>query len=82
MSSKNYSSPSFLLIAQCIGCAKKIIQSGVREVVYHLAYGKDYPTEDLFKEAGVIFRQYKGIADVDHLGQIVEDTLGLDHLEI
>jgi deoxycytidylate deaminase len=40
-------------------CAKMIINSGIREVVYNL----DYPLNDsafrLFKEAGIAVRQWK-----------------------
>ncbi|MEM4389163.1 MAG: deaminase [Candidatus Micrarchaeia archaeon] len=43
----------------CLLCAKMIINAGINEVVYNA----DYPLADtvsrMFKEAGVIFRQYK-----------------------
>jgi len=42
----------------CLGCAIKIVQTGVKEVVYHLSYKVDDRTEALFKEAGVILRQH------------------------
>ncbi|PVU97767.1 hypothetical protein BB559_001911 [Furculomyces boomerangus] len=42
----------------CIGCAKKIVQTGVREVVYSKSYGMDSHTSKLFEEAGIIMRQY------------------------
>lgn len=48
----------------CLGCAKKIIQSGVKEVIYHQAYGMDEMTAMLFKEAGVKMRQYKPVFDI------------------
>ncbi|KAI9325918.1 cytidine deaminase-like protein [Zopfochytrium polystomum] len=42
----------------CIGCAKKIVQAGVQEVVYLLSYGAmDTYTRSLFDEAGVTLRQ-------------------------
>jgi dCMP deaminase len=45
--------------APCLMCAKMIINSGIREVVYNL----DYPLNDsafqLFKEAGIAVRQLK-----------------------
>jgi dCMP deaminase len=45
--------------APCLMCAKMIINSGIREVVYNL----DYPLNDsafrLFKEAGITIRQLK-----------------------
>ncbi|KIJ45065.1 hypothetical protein M422DRAFT_29922 [Sphaerobolus stellatus SS14] len=42
----------------CLGCAIKIVQTGVKEVVYNLTYKVDDRTEALFKEAGVIIRQH------------------------
>ncbi|KAI9228448.1 MAG: cytidine deaminase-like protein [Piptocephalis tieghemiana] len=42
----------------CLGCAKKIVQSGVKEVVYSRAYGMDDLTARLFSLAGVQLRQY------------------------
>ena len=45
--------------APCLMCAKMIINSGIREVVYNL----DYPLNDsafrLFNEAGIVIRQLK-----------------------
>ncbi|KAJ1549951.1 hypothetical protein HK405_001809, partial [Cladochytrium tenue] len=42
----------------CIGCAKKIVQAGVQEVVYLLSYGPmDSQTRALFDAAGVRLRQ-------------------------
>jgi dCMP deaminase len=45
--------------APCLMCAKMILNSGIREVVYNL----DYPLNDsafrLFKEAGIAIRQLK-----------------------
>ncbi|KAI9004049.1 cytidine deaminase-like protein [Gaertneriomyces semiglobifer] len=42
----------------CLGCAKKIVQVGVKQVVYSQAYGMDGMTADLFKTAGVKLRQF------------------------
>lgn len=42
----------------CLGCAKKIIQCGVKEVVYRQEYGMDEMTLALFGEAGVEMRQF------------------------
>ncbi|KAJ3015352.1 Deoxycytidine monophosphate (dCMP) deaminase [Thoreauomyces humboldtii] len=42
----------------CLGCAKKIVQVGVKEVVYSLAYGMDDATARLFSEAGIKLRQH------------------------
>ncbi|GJJ13509.1 hypothetical protein Clacol_007763 [Clathrus columnatus] len=41
-----------------VGCAIKIVQTGVKEVVYNLSYKVDDRTEALFKEAGVVLRQH------------------------
>lgn len=42
----------------CLGCSVKIIQCGVREVVYHLGYKVDEASADLFREAGVTIRRH------------------------
>ncbi|KAJ1836138.1 Deoxycytidine monophosphate (dCMP) deaminase [Coemansia sp. RSA 2711] len=42
----------------CLGCAKKIVQVGVKVVVYSKGYGMDDLTLKLFKEARVIVRQH------------------------
>lgn len=63
-----------LLCSPCLSCAKKIIQAGVREVVYRQEYGyrvylrswynylnifrMDALTSRLFGEAGVRLRQH------------------------
>ncbi len=44
----------------CIGCAKKIVQIGVKEVVYHQTYGMDELTAKLFEKVGIILRKYQG----------------------
>ncbi|KAJ2870877.1 Deoxycytidine monophosphate (dCMP) deaminase [Coemansia aciculifera] len=42
----------------CLGCAKKIVQVGVKVVVYSKGYGMDKLTLKLFKEANIIVRQH------------------------
>ncbi|KAI9207647.1 cytidine deaminase-like protein [Polychytrium aggregatum] len=42
----------------CLGCAKKIIQVGIREVIYALGYKMDDMTAKLFDSAGVQLRQH------------------------
>ena len=41
----------------CLRCAVKIVQTGVREVVYQLAYSMDDRSRMIFQEANVLFRQ-------------------------
>ncbi|PWN22809.1 hypothetical protein BCV69DRAFT_266230 [Microstroma glucosiphilum] len=42
----------------CLRCAVKIVQTGVKEVVYQLDYSVDHRSSDIFKAAGVVFRKY------------------------
>ncbi|KAH7886091.1 cytidine deaminase-like protein [Phlebopus sp. FC_14] len=42
----------------CLKCTIKIIQSGVKEVVYNLSYKVDEASARLFKEAGVRIRRH------------------------
>ncbi|KAJ2864377.1 Deoxycytidine monophosphate (dCMP) deaminase [Coemansia erecta] len=42
----------------CLGCAKKIVQVGVKTVVYSKGYGMDDLTLKLFKEAKIVVRQH------------------------
>ncbi|KAJ2159584.1 Deoxycytidine monophosphate (dCMP) deaminase [Coemansia sp. RSA 552] len=42
----------------CLGCAKKIVQVGVKVVVYSKGYGMDDLTLKLFREAKVVVRQH------------------------
>ncbi|KAF9786662.1 cytidine deaminase-like protein [Thelephora terrestris] len=42
----------------CLGCSVKIIQCGVKEVVYHLGYKVDDGSAALFREAGVTIRRH------------------------
>jgi dCMP deaminase len=48
----------------CLGCAKKIIQVGIDEVVYSKAYGMDISTETIFKEAGIKLRQFSLLENI------------------
>ncbi|CAD6890512.1 unnamed protein product [Tilletia laevis] len=41
----------------CLRCAVKIVQTGVREVVYELDYSMDARSRQIFEEAGVEFRK-------------------------
>lgn len=41
-----------------VGCAIKIVQQGVKEVVYNKSYGMDEMTAKVFKEANVKLRQH------------------------
>lgn len=41
----------------CLRCAVKIIQTGIRHVVYQLEYSMDARTKTIFQEAGVEIRQ-------------------------
>ncbi|KAJ3335731.1 Deoxycytidine monophosphate (dCMP) deaminase [Gonapodya sp. JEL0774] len=43
----------------CLGCAKKIVQVGVNEVVYAQEYKMDEMTRTLFREAGVALRRHE-----------------------
>ncbi|CAO1615890.1 unnamed protein product [Sympodiomycopsis kandeliae] len=42
----------------CLRCAVKIVQTGVREVVYQLDYFVDKRSCEIFRSAGVLFRKY------------------------
>ena len=42
----------------CLGCAKKMIQVGVHEIVYRLEYGMDTRVKDILKQAGILVRQH------------------------
>ncbi|KAK0521791.1 Deoxycytidine monophosphate (dCMP) deaminase [Tilletia horrida] len=41
----------------CLRCAVKIVQTGVREVVYELDYSMDDRSRQIFEEAGIKFRK-------------------------
>ncbi|EGF77244.1 hypothetical protein BATDEDRAFT_14312 [Batrachochytrium dendrobatidis JAM81] len=42
----------------CLGCAKKIVQVGVKEVVFLNSYSMDEMTAALLREGGVVLRQH------------------------
>ncbi|KAG0167634.1 Deoxycytidine monophosphate (dCMP) deaminase [Apophysomyces sp. BC1034] len=42
----------------CLGCAVKIVQQGIKEVVYSISYGMDQMTARIFAEAKVKLRQH------------------------
>jgi len=42
----------------CLRCSVKIVQIGVREVVYNLAYSMDDASAEVFRKAGVALRQH------------------------
>ncbi|EED79358.1 predicted protein [Postia placenta Mad-698-R] len=42
----------------CLKCTIKIIQTGVKEVVYNLSYKVDDSSAALFSEAGVVLRRH------------------------
>lgn len=42
----------------CLRCAVKIVQTGIRRVVYQLEYSMDERTKSIFREAGVEFLQF------------------------
>ncbi|KAJ3099813.1 Deoxycytidine monophosphate (dCMP) deaminase [Phlyctochytrium planicorne] len=52
----------------CIGCAKKIVQAGVKKVVYALEYSMDDVTRRLFDEAGIEFVQHHELERVVVIG--------------
>ena len=43
----------------CLGCAKKMIQVGIKEVVYRMEYGMDTRVGAMMKEAGLSVRQHR-----------------------
>ncbi|KAF9973469.1 Deoxycytidine monophosphate (dCMP) deaminase [Actinomortierella ambigua] len=42
----------------CLGCAIKIVQVGVSQVVFSESYGMDELTAEVFRKAGVVLRQH------------------------
>lgn len=42
----------------CLRCTIKIVQSGVKEVVYNKSYSMDEASANIFREAGVTLRQH------------------------
>jgi dCMP deaminase len=53
----------------CLGCAKKIIQVGVKEVVYRQEYGMDVQTARLLQEARVALKKHKPVVSL-HLSSL------------
>jgi dCMP deaminase len=49
----------YTTFAPCLMCAKMIINSGIREVIYNLEYPLNDSSFRLFSEAGIIARQLK-----------------------
>jgi len=50
----------YTTFSPCLLCAKMIINSGIREVVYHQRYTIDATSRRLLQEAGVILRSLDG----------------------
>jgi len=50
----------YVTLTPCLTCAKLIINSGIREVVYAGNYAFDDKVIDIFKQAGVKHRRFKG----------------------
>ena len=48
----------------CLRCSVKIVQCGVREVVYNQSYSMDEASARILKEGGVILRQLHLPTDV------------------
>ncbi|GAA5967007.1 hypothetical protein JCM11641_000413 [Rhodosporidiobolus odoratus] len=45
----------------CLRCTVKIVQCGVREVIYSLSYSMDAASRRVMEEAGVVLRQIDGV---------------------
>lgn len=45
----------------CLTCTVKIVQCGVKEVVYSLSYSMDEASRQVMESAGVILRQMQGV---------------------
>lgn len=56
--------PSLIHRCPCLRCSVKIVQCGVREVVYNQSYSMDEASARVLKEAGVILRQLHLPADM------------------
>lgn len=65
----------------CLGCAIKIIQQGVKEVVYSRSYGMDLMTAKVFKEAGVKLRQHSPPSMITELRTDIEEEIALLELK-
>ena len=49
----------YVTLSPCLTCAKMIINSGIKEVIYDEEYKFTPQTKDILAQAGVIFRRYK-----------------------
>lgn len=65
----------------CLGCAIKIIQQGVKEVVYSRSYGMDHMTALVFKEAKVKLRQHSPPSTRIELRTDIEEEIMLLELK-
>ncbi|KAJ7597499.1 cytidine deaminase-like protein [Mycena floridula] len=61
----------------CLKCTIKIIQTGVKEVVYNLAYKVDAASSRLFSEAGVQLRRFDPKARHYLPNAVAQDELGV-----
>lgn len=61
----------------CLGCAIKIIQQGIKEVVYNRSYGMDQMTAKVFKEAQVKLRQHSPPSMQIEIGADIEEQVSL-----
>ncbi|CEP13707.1 hypothetical protein [Parasitella parasitica] len=61
----------------CLGCAIKIIQQGIKEVVYNRSYGMDQMTAQVFKEAQVKLRQHSPPSMQIEIGADIEEQIAL-----
>lgn len=55
----------------CLSCAVKIVQSGVKEVVYNLAYAMDDASARVLSEGGVALRRLRPAG----VGSVVEHAV-------
>ena len=51
---------AYVTISPCLTCAKLLINAGIKEVVYSGEYAFLDTVKDIFKQAGVKHRRYKG----------------------
>jgi len=51
---------AYVTISPCLTCAKLLINAGIREVVYAGEYAFLDTVKDIFKQAGVKHRKFKG----------------------
>ncbi|KAI8996996.1 deoxycytidylate deaminase [Pilobolus umbonatus] len=61
----------------CLGCAIKIVQTGVREVVYSKSYGMDQMTAKVFSEANVKLRQHSPPSMRIEIKDDIDDVVAL-----